>query len=186
MKDSDAQNILSAAPVSASALMHGSAAPRRAASLTSAALDVIANEPNAAPLSPIVVSGFARVIEFILVTAIGIAVYCAYVGPDAEAVWNYAVAILMISVLSILAFQSAELYDIQAYRRPVNQLAKLVSAWSLVFLVGTAISFFGKLNDDFSRVWFASFYYIENWSVLFDLYIVAMTPFALLKTENAY
>ena len=29
-------------------------------------------------------------------------------------------------------------------------------------------------------------YYIENWSVLFDLYIVAMTPFALLKTENAY
>jgi lipopolysaccharide/colanic/teichoic acid biosynthesis glycosyltransferase len=29
-------------------------------------------------------------------------------------------------------------------------------------------------------------YYIENWSVFFDLYIVAMTPFALLKTENAY
>ena len=29
-------------------------------------------------------------------------------------------------------------------------------------------------------------YYIENWSVLFDLYILAMTPFALLKTENAY
>ena len=30
------------------------------------------------------------------------------------------------------------------------------------------------------------FYYIENWSVLLDLYIVARTPFALLKTENAY
>lgn len=29
-------------------------------------------------------------------------------------------------------------------------------------------------------------YYIENWSVLFDLYILAMTPFSLLKTENAY
>ena len=29
-------------------------------------------------------------------------------------------------------------------------------------------------------------YYIENWSVLFDLYILAMTPIALLKTENAY
>jgi Undecaprenyl-phosphate glucose phosphotransferase len=29
-------------------------------------------------------------------------------------------------------------------------------------------------------------YYIENWSVLFDLYIVMMTPFALLKSENAY
>jgi lipopolysaccharide/colanic/teichoic acid biosynthesis glycosyltransferase len=29
-------------------------------------------------------------------------------------------------------------------------------------------------------------YYIENWSVLFDLYIVLMTPIALLKSENAY
>jgi Undecaprenyl-phosphate glucose phosphotransferase len=29
-------------------------------------------------------------------------------------------------------------------------------------------------------------YYIENWSVLFDLYILALTPLALFKTENAY
>jgi exopolysaccharide biosynthesis polyprenyl glycosylphosphotransferase len=29
-------------------------------------------------------------------------------------------------------------------------------------------------------------YYIENWSVLFDLYILAKTPIALIKTESAY
>jgi Undecaprenyl-phosphate glucose phosphotransferase len=29
-------------------------------------------------------------------------------------------------------------------------------------------------------------YYIENWSVFLDLYIVVATPFALLKSENAY
>jgi lipopolysaccharide/colanic/teichoic acid biosynthesis glycosyltransferase len=29
-------------------------------------------------------------------------------------------------------------------------------------------------------------YYIENWSVFFDLYILALTPFALFKSENAY
>jgi len=29
-------------------------------------------------------------------------------------------------------------------------------------------------------------YYIENWSVLFDLMILARTPLALLRTENAY
>jgi lipopolysaccharide/colanic/teichoic acid biosynthesis glycosyltransferase len=29
-------------------------------------------------------------------------------------------------------------------------------------------------------------YYIENWSVLFDLRILMSTPLALLKTENAY
>jgi Undecaprenyl-phosphate glucose phosphotransferase len=29
-------------------------------------------------------------------------------------------------------------------------------------------------------------YYIENWSILLDLYILAITPFSLLKSENAY
>ena len=29
-------------------------------------------------------------------------------------------------------------------------------------------------------------HYIENWSVFFDLFIVAATPFALLKADNAY
>ena len=29
-------------------------------------------------------------------------------------------------------------------------------------------------------------FYIENWSILFDLYILARTPIALLKTESAY
>jgi Undecaprenyl-phosphate glucose phosphotransferase len=29
-------------------------------------------------------------------------------------------------------------------------------------------------------------YYIENWSILLDLYILLATPFALLKTENVY
>ncbi|GAC1331890.1 MAG: undecaprenyl-phosphate glucose phosphotransferase [Beijerinckiaceae bacterium] len=29
-------------------------------------------------------------------------------------------------------------------------------------------------------------YYIENWSILLDLYIIAVTPFALAKSENAY
>ena len=29
-------------------------------------------------------------------------------------------------------------------------------------------------------------YYIENWSLMFDIYILAITPFALTKSENAY
>jgi len=29
-------------------------------------------------------------------------------------------------------------------------------------------------------------YYIENWSILLDLYILAITPISLLKSENAY
>lgn len=32
----------------------------------------------------------------------------------------------------------------------------------------------------------ADLYYIDNWSILFDLYILAMTPFALIAGKNAY
>jgi lipopolysaccharide/colanic/teichoic acid biosynthesis glycosyltransferase len=29
-------------------------------------------------------------------------------------------------------------------------------------------------------------YYIENWSILFDAYILVMTPLRLFNSENAY
>jgi lipopolysaccharide/colanic/teichoic acid biosynthesis glycosyltransferase len=29
-------------------------------------------------------------------------------------------------------------------------------------------------------------YYIENWSLMLDFFIIAATPFALLKGDNAY
>jgi lipopolysaccharide/colanic/teichoic acid biosynthesis glycosyltransferase len=29
-------------------------------------------------------------------------------------------------------------------------------------------------------------YYIENWSLALDIYVLARTPFALFNTENAY
>jgi Undecaprenyl-phosphate glucose phosphotransferase len=158
MSDQNAQRVLSAAPVSAAALMDSPAMQRKPATLSQSALDVVATEPRETAYSPIVVSGFVRLFEFVLIILIGSALYLAYLGPKAESPWVYASAILTIATLCILAFQSAELYDIHAFRRPVNQMAKLVSAWSVVFLLGTAVTFFGKLGEEYSRVWFASFF----------------------------
>jgi Undecaprenyl-phosphate glucose phosphotransferase len=157
MTELDAQRTLSTAPVSAAALID-SRSPQRKPALSQSALDVVATEPTATAYSPIVVSGFVRTIEFILIILIGSVLYFGYVGPVMQSPWAYAAAIAAISACCILAFQSAELYDIHAFRRPINQMAKLVSAWSVVFLLGTAVTFFGKLGEDFSRVWFASFF----------------------------
>ena len=46
----------------------------------------------------------------------------------------------------------------------------------------------GEIDDETKiqkRVEF-DLYYIENWSALFDLYILCRTPLALLRTANAY
>ena len=118
---------------------------------------MVATEPRETAYSPIVVSGVVRAIEFVLIILIGIAVYLAYLGPE-ELFTTYGVATLMIASLCVLAFQSVELYEVYAFRRPVNQMAKLVATWAIVFLLGTAVTFFAKLGGDYSRVWFASFF----------------------------
>jgi Undecaprenyl-phosphate glucose phosphotransferase len=158
MRDGNAQHIVSAAPVSAAALVDSSIQPRqKPPKLSQSALDVVANEPREAAYSPIVVSGFVRAIEFALIIVIGIAVYFGYLWSK-ETFAPYGIATLMIASLCVLAFQSVELYEVYAFRRPVNQMAKLVSTWSIVFLLGTAVTFFAKLGSDYSRVWFASFF----------------------------
>jgi len=159
MTDTNAQSTVSAAPVMVDAPVQANDLPHVSSpSLSPAAIEVIEREPKASPYSAIVLAGIVRAIEFILINLIGIAIYFGYVGPDAASAWTYFGAVLLIAIFSVLAFQSIELYDIQAFRHPVTQLAKLVSAWSIVFLLGTAISFFAKYGDEFSRVWFASFY----------------------------
>src|SRR5438552_3719138 len=105
MTELDAQRILSAAPVSAAALIDSPSPRREPAKLSQSALDVVATEPTATAYSPIVVSGFVRTTEFILIILIGSALYFGYVGPVMQSPWAYAAAIAAISACCILTFQ---------------------------------------------------------------------------------
>ena len=65
-----------------------------------------------------------------------------------------------IAVLAMLAFQAADIYQVQAFRGYEKQYFRLASAWSVVFLIVIGVSFFAKAGDQFSRVWLGSFYVI--------------------------
>jgi Undecaprenyl-phosphate glucose phosphotransferase len=58
----------------------------------------------------------------------------------------------------MLAFQVADIYQVQAFRGHEKQYFRLASAWSVVFLIVISASFFAKAGDQFSRVWLGSFY----------------------------
>ena len=60
----------------------------------------------------------------------------------------------------MLAFQAADIYQVQAFRGYEKQYFRLASAWSVVFLIVIGASFFAKAGDQFSRVWLGSFYVI--------------------------
>jgi Undecaprenyl-phosphate glucose phosphotransferase len=118
----------------------------------------VASEHLVPAYSPIVLSGTVRAIEFALIAIVGMLVYFGYVWPGGGPMWTYAAAITAIATLAVLAFQFADIYEVNAFRRPVNQMARLVAAWSIVFLIVTSATFFARIGEVYSRVWLTAFY----------------------------
>jgi Undecaprenyl-phosphate glucose phosphotransferase len=136
-------------------LRAGARAELQARSLSPEALAVAA-KPLEAPISPIVLAGAVRIAEFALIVVVGMAIFAAYL-PSNE-YWQYQSATLFIAVLSTLAFQTADIYQVQAFRGYEKQYMRLASAWSVVFMIVIGASFFAKAGDMFSRIWLGSFF----------------------------
>ncbi len=118
----------------------------------------VADKPTPPPISPIVLAGFVRMAEFTLVMLVGLAIFAFYLGPPSGLIGRYLVATFGIATLSMLAFQIADIYQVQAFRGYEKQYMRLASAWSVVFLIVIGASFFTKTGEMFSRVWLGSFY----------------------------
>ena len=157
MLDYDARKILSAASAASATIGARTSVPRAPRQLSTAAL-IAASETTRPAMSPIVLAGLVRFAESTMIALIGTIIYGAYVLSAEAFSWPYAFAIVGIASLTIFAFQAVDIYQVHAFRRPVNQIARLISAWTLVFLIATAISFFLKYNETFSRVWLLTFW----------------------------
>src|SRR5439155_218905 len=81
---------------------------------------------------------------------IGFTIYAGYVVPiDGFAwhdAWQYLAAILGIGTLAMVAFQVADIYQVQAFRGYEKQYFRLASAWSVVFLIAIGATFFAKVG----------------------------------------
>ena len=149
-----------ATTATAESLMPGGASSnKRAKQLSPAALKAAA-QPIATAWSPIVVAGVVRIIEFTLTVVVGLAVYAVYVVPVDGFEWHYVAAIFGIATLAMLAFQVADIYQVQAFRGYEKQYFRLASAWSVVFLLVISATFFAKAGAEFSRVWLGTFYVV--------------------------
>ena len=62
--------------------------------------------------------------------------------------------------MALLAFQAADVYQVQAFRGYEKQYFRLAIAWSVVFLLVMAATFFAKAGAEFSRVWLGTFYVV--------------------------
>src|SRR3954453_19563456 len=129
--------------------------------------------------SPIVVAGTVRAAEFILIALIGIATYFGYVYNAYGQIfdWYYIATAFAVAGLSMIAFQAADIYQVQAFRNPVGQCARLTVAWSIVFLVVVAVVFFAQLGGMYSRLWLTSYFGIG----LFVLYASRLFLYGIVR-----
>ncbi len=163
MTDTDTRPSKSASGTTTALLNRLRASPRAKAkksrSLSPEALAAAAT-PAPSAISPIVLAGFVRMAEFALIVLVGLAVFAVYGLASEGDFWRYTAAIFAIAILSMFAFQTADIYQVQAFRGHEKQYMRLASAWSVVFLIVISASFFAKAGDMFSRVWLGSFYVV--------------------------
>ncbi len=124
----------------------------------SALAETLARHPTRRAISPIVLAGFTRMIEAVLIAASGVLVHSFYVAP----VWGYEpgyyVAICAMTGLAMLSFEALDINHVGAFRAPLYQGFRLAGGWTFVFLIALAAIFFFKLQDIFSRVWLITWY----------------------------
>ena len=159
MIDSDTRPNLSAANAAAvfDRLREGVKPRQETTPLSDRAL-AIANRPTPAPISPIVLAGIVRMAEFVMIVMVGLAIFATYIRPVDGLFLQYLAAVVAIASLSTLAFQTADIYQVHAFRGHEKQYMRLASAWSVVFLIAIGASFFIKAGEMYSRVWLGSFY----------------------------
>ena len=145
------------AAAAAPATVDGAPRIERRKRLTPAAL-AVASEKVRSAYSPIVIAGGVRLADFVLITLCGLVAYVSYVVPDAGFAWAYVFAILGVAFAAVVCFQAAEIYDIEVFRGRLLQMTRMVSSWSLVFLLFMGASFLAKLGGEVSRVWLSAFF----------------------------
>jgi Undecaprenyl-phosphate glucose phosphotransferase len=110
------------------------------------------------PISAVLVSGFARLIEFVAAAFSGLAVYLVYVAPSEGIDPIYAAPLVGGSLLAVILIQASGGYSIGALRGTGPQLGRVFASWTLVFAVVAVGAFLAKTGDSFSRVWFGVWY----------------------------
>ncbi|WP_334359739.1 MULTISPECIES: undecaprenyl-phosphate glucose phosphotransferase [unclassified Bradyrhizobium] len=125
--------------------------------LTPAAI-AVSNQKVGRAYSPIVIAGVVRVIDFAMLSAIGVALYFSYVVPLSGFSWEFLAAIFGVAATAVICFQAADIYQVQIFRGHLRQMTRMISSWAFAFLLFIGASFIVKLGSEISRLWLTAFF----------------------------
>jgi Undecaprenyl-phosphate glucose phosphotransferase len=125
--------------------------------LSRAAL-AVTNQKVLRAYSPIVIAGAVRVVDFAVLSLVGVAIYVGYVVRHDGFHWPYVAANFAMTATAEICFQAADISVVRVCRGQLPQLTRLISSWAFVFLLFIGISFFAKLGGQVSRLWLSAFF----------------------------
>jgi Undecaprenyl-phosphate glucose phosphotransferase len=127
--------------------------------LSQAAL-AVANQKVRPAFSPVVIAGAVRLVDFVLLSIVGVGLYLAYVVHLNGFSWQYFASIFGMSAAAVICFQAADIYEVQVFRGKLWQMTRMMSAWAFVFLLFIGASFLAKLGGEISRLWLSAFFFV--------------------------
>lgn len=118
----------------------------------------IADEYSKNTLSPIMISGYLRLGEFVCLSLISALIMIFYVGYPNALPLGYPIAIIAGPALFVMLTQIIDGYQPHAVRHSMVWFPRIALAWTAALAVLALAGFFMKISEDFSRVWFGSWF----------------------------
>ncbi len=115
----------------------------------------VASQYRRDTMSPVMVSGVLRLVEFGLLFLSGVAVYGAYLGFFTDLAWQYPLVMAAISLFTVILLDICDCYQVAALMRPADSFGRVLLVWSASFALMAVAAFLFKASQDYSRLLFA-------------------------------
>jgi len=131
----------------------------------------VANQYRRDTMSPVMVSGVLRLVEFALMMLCGIVPCLVYVGIRSLVFWHYPLIILCGSLIAVVLMEFTDGYQMSALRSPLTYAGKLLLVLAGNFALLALSGFLLKISAIYSRFWFAA-WFLSAFVVLLVLRLV--------------
>ncbi len=119
----------------------------------------VAAQFSANAISPVLITGVVRIVEFLMLIGIGLGIYGWYVYPLDGFKLFYPMTIFSGGILAIVFLEAVDAYQISSMRNLITQIGRVFAAWTMVFAFFAVAAFFARISTDYSRIWFGSWYF---------------------------
>ena len=133
----------------------------------------IASQYRRDTISPVMVSGVLRLVEFAVLALSGLGLFIGYVGIDDGTLWYYAATIIIASAATVMILELTNSYQIPKLMRPAPTIGTVFLVWVATLALMALAAFFLKISDEFSRFWLGTWFLVGFALILILRMIIA-------------